>query len=106
MGERGQEAPLVLRGPCQRNQFHCRQLIKLNDLGLLTINSQPRVNASLSTDPYVGWGPTGGFIYQKAYCEFFCTKDLLDKIVAGMGKSTYSYMAVNKTGTKIGNVKS
>jgi methylenetetrahydrofolate reductase (NADPH) len=82
-------------------------LIKLNELGLLTINSQPRVNASLSTDPYVGWGPAGGFVYQKAYLEFFCTKDLLDKMIAGMGKtSTCSYMAVNKKGEKIGNVKS
>merc|ERR1719191_1948100 len=98
--------PWCSEAPAKETNFIAKQLIKLNDLGLLTINSQPRVNASLSTDPYVGWGPTGGFIYQKAYCEFFCTKDLLDKIVAGMGKSTYSYMAVNKSGTKIGNVKS
>merc|ERR1712224_393785 len=93
--------------PAKETNFIAKQLIKLNDLGLLTINSQPRVNASLSTDPYVGWGPTGGFVYQKAYCEFFCTKDLLDKIIAAMGKtSTCSYMAVNKKGTQIGNVKS
>merc|ERR1719261_842741 len=98
--------PWCSEAPAKETNFIAKQLIKLNDLGLLTINSQPRVNASLSTDPYVGWGPAGGFIYQKAYCEFFCTKDLLDKIIAGMGKSTYSYMAVNKTGTKIGNVKS
>jgi methylenetetrahydrofolate reductase (NADPH) len=98
--------PWCSEAPAKETNFIAKQLIKLNDLGLLTINSQPRVNASLSTDPYVGWGPSGGFIYQKAYCEFFCTKDLLDKIIAGMGKSTYSYMAVNKKGGKIGNVKS
>merc|ERR1719271_1123771 len=99
--------PWCADAPAKETNFIAKQLIKLNDLGLLTINSQPRVNASLSTDPYVGWGPTGGFVYQKAYCEFFCTKDLLDKIIAGMGKtSKCSYMAVNKKGEKIGNVKS
>jgi methylenetetrahydrofolate reductase (NADPH) len=98
--------PWCSEAPAKETNFIAKQLIKLNDLGLLTINSQPRVNASLSTDPYVGWGPSGGFVYQKAYCEFFCTKDLLDKIVAGIGKNQYfSYMAVNKAGNKIGNVK-
>jgi methylenetetrahydrofolate reductase (NADPH) len=99
--------PWCSEAPAKETNFIAKQLIKLNDLGLLTINSQPRVNASLSTDPYVGWGPSGGFVYQKAYCEFFCAKDTLDKITAGMGKkSTFSYMAVNKKGEKIGNVKS
>jgi methylenetetrahydrofolate reductase (NADPH) len=99
--------PWCSEAPAKETNFIAKQLIKMNDVGLLTINSQPRVNASLSTDPYVGWGPAGGFVYQKAYCEFFCSKDVLDKMVAAMGKtSTCSYMAVNKKGTKIGNVKS
>merc|ERR1711998_340653 len=98
--------PWCSEAPAKETNFIAKQLMKLNDLGLLTINSQPRVNASLSTDPYVGWGPSGGFVYQKAYCEFFCSKELLDKIIAAMGKSTFSYMAVNKKGEKIGNVKS
>merc|ERR1719310_350885 len=98
--------PWCADAPAKETNFIAKQLCKLNDLGLLTINSQPRVNASLSTDPYVGWGPAGGFVYQKAYCEFFCKKDLLDKIIAAMGKSSFSYMAVNKKGEKIGNVKS
>merc|ERR1719161_1910624 len=98
--------PWCSEAPTVETNFIAKQLIKMNSLGMLTINAQPRVNASLSTDPYVGWGPSGGFVYQKAYCEFFCTKELLDKIIAEMGtKSTYSYMAVNKKGEKIGNVK-
>merc|ERR1719453_2239661 len=92
--------------PAKETNFIAKQLIKMNSLGLLTINSQPRVNASLSTDPYVGWGPAGGFVYQKAYTEFFCSKELLDKIVAALKyNKECSYMAVNKQGTKIGNVK-
>merc|ERR1719321_1936026 len=99
--------PWCADAPAKETNFIAKQLMKLNDLGLLTINSQPRVNASLSTDPYVGWGPPGGFVYQKAYCEFFCSKELLDKIIAGMGKGhMFSYMSVNKKGTQIGNVKS
>merc|ERR1719169_282102 len=98
--------PWCTEAPNVETNFIAKQLIKMNQLGLLTINSQPRVNASLSTDPYVGWGSAGGFVYQKAYLEFFCPKDILDKIIAGMGKtSTCSYMAVNKNGEKIGNVK-
>merc|ERR1711985_28484 len=98
--------PWCSEAPAKETNFIAKQLIKMNDLGLVTINSQPRVNASLSTDPYVGWGPSGGFVYQKAYCEFFCSKETLDKIIAAMGKGTFSYMAVNKEGKKIGNVKS
>merc|ERR1719327_2015560 len=98
--------PWCSEAPAKETNFIAKQLIKMNSLGLLTINSQPRVNASLSTDPYVGWGPAGGFVYQKAYTEFFCSKELLDKIVAALKyNKECSYMAVNKQGTKIGNVK-
>ena len=37
----------------------------LNSHGFLTINSQPHVNAKPSSDPLVGWGGSGGYIYQK-----------------------------------------
>lgn len=37
----------------------------LNSKGILTINSQPHVNAAPSSDPLVGWGGSGGYIYQK-----------------------------------------
>jgi len=49
------------------------QLVRLCRAGFLTVNSQPRVNGSLSTDPLFGWGPAGGVVYQKAYAEFFCS---------------------------------
>ena len=37
----------------------------INSKGILTINSQPHVNAAPSSDPMVGWGGPGGYIYQK-----------------------------------------
>jgi methylenetetrahydrofolate reductase (NADPH) len=46
-------------------------LLPLNRRGLLTINSQPAANGLASDDPQVGWGPPGGFVYQKQYLEFF-----------------------------------
>ncbi|THH18453.1 hypothetical protein EW146_g2540 [Bondarzewia mesenterica] len=46
-------------------------LARLNELGFLTINSQPAVNGARSDDKVFGWGPSNGYVYQKAYLEFF-----------------------------------
>ena len=50
--------------PGPRGREH---LLALNEAGLLTINSQPRVNGAPSNDPTFGWGRPGGYVYQKAY---------------------------------------
>eukprot|EP00182_Erythrolobus_australicus_P001332 CAMPEP_0185830232 /NCGR_PEP_ID=MMETSP1353-20130828/702_1 /TAXON_ID=1077150 /ORGANISM="Erythrolobus australicus, Strain CCMP3124" /LENGTH=627 /DNA_ID=CAMNT_0028528107 /DNA_START=33 /DNA_END=1916 /DNA_ORIENTATION=- len=50
----------------------------LNKSGILTINSQPRVNGMRSSDPTHGWGAKGGFVYQKAYLEFFAPTEIVD----------------------------
>jgi methylenetetrahydrofolate reductase (NADPH) len=42
------------------------RLAELNGVGwYLTINSQPVVNGVRSDDKVVGWGPSGGYVYQK-----------------------------------------
>jgi hypothetical protein len=41
------------------------QLAAINRRGVLTINSQPAVNGRSSSDPVVGWGARGGYVYQK-----------------------------------------
>lgn len=38
----------------------------MNELGFLTINSQPAVNGARSDDKVFGWGPSNGYVYQKA----------------------------------------
>ncbi len=76
--------PWCPESPAKETNFIHKQLIKLNQLGAWTINSQPRVNGALSTDPYVGWGPTNGYVYQKAYIEFFCSPELIDVLVKRM----------------------
>ena len=41
------------------------KLASINSRGVLTINSQPNVNGAPSGDPVFGWGPKGGYVYQK-----------------------------------------
>ena len=56
-------------------------------------------NGVSSTDPVVGWGGAGGYVYQKAYLEFFTTKDKLKTILKNMeGKSTVQLQACNVGG--------
>lgn len=40
-------------------------LMELNSNGILTINSQPKINCVKSTDTVYGWGPSNGYVYQK-----------------------------------------
>ncbi|KAI3604823.1 methylenetetrahydrofolate reductase [Moniliophthora roreri] len=55
-------------------------LEKLTRKGLWTVGSQPAVDGIHSDDPIVGWGPRGGYVYQKAFVEFFCDADGVDEI--------------------------
>lgn len=48
------------------------ELEKVNRRGILTINSQPNINGKPSSDPIVGWGPPGGYVFQKVR-QRFCT---------------------------------
>ncbi|KAK4788739.1 hypothetical protein SAY86_020058 [Trapa natans] len=76
------------------------QLGKINMKGFLTINSQPAVNAERSDSPSVGWGGPGGYVYQKAYLEFFCPPSKLNALVEKCKDFPYlTYMAVNKDGS-------
>jgi methylenetetrahydrofolate reductase (NADPH) len=47
------------------------QLISLNAKGWWTLASQPAVNGLRSNDETFGWGPANGFVFQKAFVEFF-----------------------------------
>ncbi|KAL2922405.1 Methylenetetrahydrofolate reductase 2 [Bienertia sinuspersici] len=52
-----------------------------------------------------GWGGPGGYVYQKAYVEFFCSKDKLNVFVEKCkSHPSVTYMAVNKGGDWIANV--
>ncbi|CAI9719871.1 methylenetetrahydrofolate reductase-like [Octopus vulgaris] len=68
------------------------QLAYLNKNGVLTINSQPAINGFSSTHPIFGWGNPGGYVYQKAYLEFFTSKEnveVLKKLLVNYPQVNY-----------------
>lgn len=76
-----------------------QRLAAINLLGFLTINSQPAVNGAKSSHPVYGWGPKNGYVYQKAYLEFFVSPEQLDQLTAKISKNPQvTYYAVNKKG--------
>lgn len=55
---------------------------------------------------FAGWGGPGGYIYQKAYVEFFCSTDKLNALVEKCKVfPSLTYMAVNIEGSWISNIK-
>ncbi|CAD7703242.1 unnamed protein product [Ostreobium quekettii] len=75
------------------------KLQELNKKGYLTITSQPRVNGAPSTDSTFGWGGPGGYVYQKAYIEFFVSPEGFSKLQPQLNSApSISYMAVNSKG--------
>ncbi|GMH43579.1 hypothetical protein BSKO_11501 [Bryopsis sp. KO-2023] len=81
-------------------------LVEVNKLGYLTINSQPMVNGVPSSDPKVGWGGPGGYIYQKAYIEFFVSPQAFQTLQSDLDKAeSLTYIAVNARGDTQSNLK-
>jgi len=71
----------------------------MNGCGFLTINSQPAVNGARSEDPVVGWGPANGYVYQKAYLEFFVSPTTLTTLLPLIEKDpNFVYYAINRNG--------
>ncbi|KAJ1921801.1 methylenetetrahydrofolate reductase (NAD(P)H) met13 [Mycoemilia scoparia] len=74
-------------------------LTGFNRAGFLTINSQPSTNSAPSNDPVHGWGPPNGFVYKKAYLEFFVAPEALPALLEQMeNHPTLTYLVVNKKG--------
>ena len=73
---------------------------------MLTINSQPKVNGVKSDDVKYGWGPEGGYVYQKSYFEFFIHPELMEPLANFLSsKKSIMYQALNIKGEKFQNVK-
>ncbi|TRM65570.1 methylenetetrahydrofolate reductase-domain-containing protein [Schizophyllum amplum] len=83
------------------------QLARMNELGFLTINSQPAVNGVRSDDRIFGWGPSNGYVYQKAYLEFFVSPTLLSLLLSYIEQdSNITYYVINKNGDLRTNTRS
>jgi len=80
-------------------------LKKMNSTGFLTINSQPSVNGAASDHPVYGWGGPKGYVFQKAYLEFFTSPENLERFKALLPKyPTLDYQAINAKGDTVGNL--
>jgi methylenetetrahydrofolate reductase (NADPH) len=79
-----------------------KHLIDLNTKGWWTVASQPAVNGFRSNDPTFGWGPEQGFVFQKAFVEFFLAsadwKVLSERLLSPEVKSHICFYASNATG--------
>ena len=83
------------------------ELIDLNRRGLFTITSQPSVNGVKSSHPVHGWGPVGGYVYQKAYLELLISPHLIDELILRIEKDpNMTYYAVTKDGNLSTNAPS
>uniref|UniRef100_T1J9I4 methylenetetrahydrofolate reductase (NADPH) n=1 Tax=Strigamia maritima TaxID=126957 RepID=T1J9I4_STRMM len=77
------------------------KLSTVNKRGALTINSQPNVNGISSTDSALGWGFPGGYVYQKAYLEFFACKQYVTALRQILPKfSQVNYHIINSSGNE------
>ncbi|EFW16063.1 hypothetical protein D8B26_006209 [Coccidioides posadasii str. Silveira] len=71
--------------------------------GWWTLASQPAVSGVRSDHPIFGWGPPGeGFVFQKAFVEFFCSKDdyrsHLKPLLQRYGHDEFAWFATNAAG--------
>ncbi|RDX56378.1 MTHFR-domain-containing protein [Lentinus brumalis] len=82
-------------------------LERLTSKGWWTVGSQPPINGAPSTDEVVGWGPRGGYVYQKCFVEFFVEQKDVERIVKKVeeeGAGWISYFAGNAKGELLTNV--
>lgn len=91
--------------PLQPESFVISEkLVTINKKGFLTINSQPSVNGAPSNDEHFGWGPQGGFVFQKAYLEFFTSPENFKKLQQVLKSfPSIQYHAVNLKGDDLSN---
>ncbi len=75
-----------------------RHLERLTERGWWTVGSQPAIDGADSSDEVVGWGPKGGYVYQKSFVEFFVEREDVERIekeVREKGQGWVSYLAAN-----------
>ena len=75
-----------------------RHLERLTEKGWWTVGSQPAVDGASSDHEVLGWGPQGGYVYQKCFVEFFVTAEDVARIgskVHARGKGWVDYFASN-----------
>lgn len=79
----------------------------LNNNGIWTISSQPKLNGIRSDDVVYGWGSRGGYVYQKCYIEFWISEELFKQFEEKVKKYTQlSYDSYNSKNERKSNLSS
>ncbi|KAG0261132.1 hypothetical protein DFQ27_003137 [Actinomortierella ambigua] len=81
------------------------RLVTCNKRGYWTVGSQPAVDGKSSADPLVGWGPKGGYVYQKAFVELFVGPDEVAGLVQKLRKTSpwITFFAASRDGAVVTN---
>lgn len=98
--------PWVETGIAPETDIIVSPIVDLNMRGFLTINSQPRVNGEKSSSKVHGWGPKTsiGYVYKKAYLEFFVSPENFEKIKQKLsGFPSLTVHAANLAGETFSN---
>ncbi|KAI8323675.1 MTHFR-domain-containing protein [Martensiomyces pterosporus] len=84
------------------------ELVRINSLGYWTLASQPALDGVASDDRTYGWGPRGGYIYQKAFVECFVPGEMFPLFLSRLqsASSRITYYASNKHGDFMTNAYS
>lgn len=81
------------------------ELIRINGLGYWTLASQPALDGIASEDQRLGWGPRGGYVYQKAFIECFVSPARFPGFLSRLQSagSRITYLAGNHQGDFMSN---
>ncbi|KAI0293541.1 methylenetetrahydrofolate reduct [Russula brevipes] len=82
------------------SQLILPHLLRLAKHGWWPVGSQPAVDGLRSEDETVGWGPSGGYVYQKPFVEFFASTAIVEKLEQAIGEvnGTVDFLAGSKAG--------
>lgn len=67
------------------SQLILPHLLRLAGNSWWPVSSQPAVDGLPSEDDTVGWGPVGGYVYQKPFVEFFATTAIVERLERAIG---------------------
>ncbi|KAJ2890105.1 methylenetetrahydrofolate reductase 1, partial [Coemansia aciculifera] len=81
------------------------ELERVNRLGFWTLASQPALDGVASSDATHGWGPRGGYVYQKAFVECFVRQPMFPALLSRLQAAgpRVTYYAANRGGDFITN---
>ncbi|KAI9477182.1 methylenetetrahydrofolate reductase (NAD(P)H) met13 [Coemansia sp. RSA 989] len=83
------------------------ELVRLNELGYWTLASQPALDGVSSSDETHGWGPRGGYVYQKAFVECFVPGTLFPAFLSRLQSASerITFYAANRQGDFMTNAQ-